>query len=207
MTYLGYPVLDWVVAIDSVDYTVQNKYNIIGELYQKREINIQHHNYSLLQYKFSFDNRQQRWEFANFFKWCKGKHKRFFIPSFKNDFKLLYPVPQGEFLLTCKKSYEVVAFLEHQQFIYLEGEPRLYRIVDVSEGFDDNLGIATTAIRVNASFDRDLEPECTILQNCYFGRWNTDTLTFDMDDIYNSTASLEFREASKEEIDLEFQWQ
>ena len=206
MTYEGYPVLDWVVAIDSVDYTVQNKYNIIGELYQKREINIQHHNYSLLQYKFSFDNRQQRWEFADFFKWCKGKHERFFIPSFKNDFKLLYPVPQGEFLLTCKKSYEVVAFNEHQQFIYLEGEPRLYKIIEVSEGFDDTLGVATTVIRVNASFERDLEPECTILQNCYFGRWNTDTLTFDMDDIYNSTASLEFREASKEEIDLEFPW-
>lgn len=207
MTYFGYEVLDWVVPVDSIDLTVKNKYNVIGEVYQKREVNIQHHNYSLLRYQFSFDNREQRWVFANFFKAMKGKNGRFFIPSFKNDYKLLYPVAQGEFLLTCKKSYEVVAFDEHQQFIYLEGEPRLYKIIEVTEGFDDNLGLPTTIIKVNASFDRDLEPECTILQNCYFGRWNTDTLTFDMDDIYNSTASLEFREASKEEIDEEFPWQ
>ncbi len=207
MTYAGYEVLDWVTAIDSVDLSVENKYNIIGDIYQQRRINIQHGNYSVLKYKFAFDNRKERWEFSNFFKFCKGKHQQFFIPSFKNDYKLVYPVPQGEFLLTIKKSYEIVAFNEHQQFLYLEGEPQLYKIVEAVEGFDDQLGIPTTVIRVNASFSRDLIPECDILQNCYFGRWNTDTLTYDMDDIYNSTASLEFREASKEEIEELFPWQ
>jgi len=207
MTYEGFEVLDWVEPIDTVNLTIQNKYNIIGDIYQKREMHIQHGNYSKLQYKFSFDNRQERWEFANFFKYCKGKHQRFFIPSFKNDYKLLYRVPKGEFELVCKKSYEVVAFTEHLQFIYLEGEPRLYKILEVTEGFDDVLGVPITTIRVNASFERDLEPECTILQNCYFGRWDTDTLTYELDDIYNSTASLPFREASKEEIAETFTWE
>jgi hypothetical protein len=207
MIYEGFDVLDWVTPIDSINLTVQNKYNIIGDIYQQREMNIQYGNYSLLRYKFAFDNRNQRWEFAEFFKKCKGKHVRFFIPSFKNDFKLLKTVPQGEYELVCKKSYEVRAFTEHLQFIYLEGEPQLFKILEVTEGFDDVLGEAITIVRVNASFSRDLEPGCTILQNCYFGRWNTDTLTFDLDDITNSTATLDFREASKEEIEETFQWE
>ena len=207
MIYEGFPVLDWVVPIDSVNLSIQNKYNMIGEIYQKRELHIQYDNFSVLKYTFAFDNRKERWRFSNFFKSCLGKHKRFFIPSFKNDFKLLYPVPQGEFILVCKKNYETAAFIEHLQFIYLEGEPRLYKILEVTEGFDDTLGLPITTLRVNASFDRDLDPECTILQNCYFGRWGTDTLTYDLDDIYNSTASLEFREASKEEIKATFTWE
>ena len=207
MTYEGFEVLDWVTPVDTVNLTIENKYNIIGDIHQQRLLNIQHGNYSKLRYKFSFDNRKERWAFAGFFKHCKGKHQRFFIPSFKNDYKLLYPVSKGEFILTVKKSYEVVAFTEHFQFIYLEGAAKLYKILAVSEGFDDVLGVPITTIRVNASFERDLEPECTILQNCYFGRWDTDTLTFDLDDIYNSTASMEFREASKEEIKETFIWE
>lgn len=207
MTYEGFEVLDWVVPIDSINLSIENKYNIIGDIHQQRLLNVQYGNYSNLKYTFSFDTRAERWRFAGFFKYCLGKHQRFFIPSFKNDYKLLYPVPKGEFILTIKKSYEIVAFTEHLQFIYLEGEPRLYKILEVTEGFDDILGVPITTLRVNASFDRDLEPECTILQNCYFGRWDTDTLTFDMDDIYNSTASLPFREASKEEIEGTFTWQ
>ena len=207
MTYSGYPVLDWVVPVESVNLTISNKYNIIGEVYQKRILHEQHKNYSVLDYKFTFDNRQARWEFAEFFKWCKGRHERFFIPSFKNDYKLLYPVAQGDYTLIVKKSYEVVAFNEHQQFIYLQGEPILFKIIEVTEGYDDVLHLPITIIRVNASFSRDLIPECDILQNCYFGRWDTDTLSFDLDDIYNSTASLKFREASKEEITELFPWQ
>jgi len=207
MTYEGYEVLDWVAAIDSVNLSIENKYNIIGDIYQQRRINIQHGNYSVLKYKFAFDSRKKRWEFSNFFKFCKGKHQQFFIPSFKNDYKLIYPVPQGEFNLTIKKSYEVVAFNEHQQFLYLEGEAQLFKIIEAVEGYDDQLNIPVTVIKVNASFSRDLIPECDILQNCYFGRWNTDTLTYDMDDIHNSTVSLEFREASKEEIEELFPWQ
>jgi len=207
LIFEGYEVLDWVTAVDSIDLSIENKYNIIGEVYQQREVNIQHGNYSVLKYKFSFDNKEERWNFSNFFKECKGKHKQFFIPSFKNDYKLLYPVTQGEVFITIKKSYEIVAFLEHQQFIYLEGEPQLFKIIEAYEEYDDQLHLPITTLKLNASFSRDLVPECDILQNCYFGRWNTDTLTYDMDDIYNSTASLEFREASKEEIEELFPWQ
>ena len=202
MTYLGYPVLDWADAVDSINLSLKSKYNIIGDIWQKRELNVQHNPYTLLKYTFFQDNNSERKELRDFFVDRQGKHKRFWIRSFKNDLKMLRDTQVGENILYCEQGYDVIALNQQRQFLYIVGHGTLYEVMDITEGYDSELDIETISVQISPGAPFLLEKGCTLVEFCYFGRFDSDTLSFDYNDIWTSTVSLPFREVSDSEMEL-----
>lgn len=200
MTYQGYEVLDFPVAVDSINLTLKSKFNIIGDLWQARSLNVQHNPYNIIKFTFWQDDNAQRKEIRDFFIARKGKHERFFVRSYKKDLRLLYDVANGDNLLTCAQGHDLQAFLAHSQYLFIEGHGTLYEILEVSEGYDYDLDDQVVVIKITPGAPFLLEKDCTLLEYAYFGRWDTDTLSFDFHDIWGSGASLTFREASDVEI-------
>ena len=202
MTFKGYEVLDWPEAVDTVGLDLKSKYNIIGDIWQNRQVNVQHNPYTNLKFTFFQDNNAERKLLRDFFIARKGKHERFWIRSFKNDLKLLNATEEGSNILYCEQGYDLEAFLAHKQFLYIEGHGTLYEILTVSEGYDEARDIPVVAFTVTPEAPFKLEAGCTIVEFAYFGRFDTDTLAFDYNDIWTSTVSITFREASDKEIEL-----
>ena len=202
MTYLGYEVLDWPVAVDSINLTLKSKYNVIGDIWQNRQLNVQQNPYSLFKFTFFQDDNTQRKQLRDFFKARQGKHERFWVRSYKNDLKLLKDVAEGDSVLYCSQGYDLRALESHRQFLYIEGHGTVYEITSIVEGWDEELSMQTAAVTINLPAPFLLEKGCTLLEFCYFGRFDTDTLSFDYNDIWTSSAALSFREASDVEIGL-----
>ncbi len=196
MTFKGYEVLDWPVAVDTVDLTLTSKYNVIGDIWQKRQLHVQHEPYTLLQFTFFQDNAEQRYQLREFFKARKGRHEHFWVRSYKNDLKLLLDVTAGGTDLYCEQGYDLKAYLERELFIYIPGHGTIYTVLDISDGWDHSLDIPVSVIKISPPAPFLLEKYCTILEFCYFGRFDTDTLAFAYTDIWTSTATVPFREAA-----------
>ena len=98
------------------------------------------------------------------------------------------------------QGYDKKAFDINAKFLYIVGHDVPYTILSMVEGYDPELDIETVAVELNRSVDYICEDGCTLIEFLYFGRLDTDTLTFEYNDIITSTASLSFREASDAEI-------
>ncbi len=200
MTYLGYPIVDWEVAINSVSLSLKAKTNIIGQIYQNRRLNVQQNPYALLKFTFKQDNNMERQQLRDFFIDRQGKNKQFFIRSYKNDLKLLYDTPVSSNILNVMQGYDKKAFEINGRFLYIVGHSSPYQIIGVTEGYDNILDIETVNIELDRHVEFLCEKECTLIEYLYFGRFDSDTLTFDYNDIITSSASITFREASDVEI-------
>lgn len=200
MTYLGYPVLDWAVAIDSVSLSVRAKTNIIGKVYQNRRINVQQKPYSYLKFTFKQDDNEERKQLRDFFIQLKGRLSSFFVRSYKNDLKLIKDAAVNDNVLYVRQGYDENAVDIHTQYLYMEGHPTPYKIEGMAAGYDPELDIETVAVTISPPLPIALEKSCAVMEFMYFGRFDSDTLTFDYDDIKLSTSSLSFREASDAEI-------
>ena len=201
MTFAGYLVLDWPEAVDSVTLTLKSKYNIIGDVWQKRELNVQHNPYTLLKFTFFQDNNEQRKQLRDFFAEIKGRHGRFWMRSYKNDLKLLKDVAFGDSILYCDNGFDLNALQEHKQFLYIVGHGTLYDIISIEEVYDNDLQQIVAAVHISPAAPFLLEKGCTLLEFAYLGRFDSDTLSFDFNDIWTSTASLPFREVSDKEME------
>ena len=200
MTYLGYEVLDWIVPIDSISLSIKAKVNVIGEIYQNREINVQQNPYSFFNFTYKQDSNVERKELRDFFIARMGKHEEFFIRSHKNDLKLLYDVDVDYNTLIVSQGYDKIAFDINAKFLYIVGHDVPYNILSMVEGYDEILDEEVVSVQLDRNIDYYSEKGCTLIEFLYFGRWDTDTLTFDFNDIITSTASMPFREASDVEI-------
>lgn len=201
MTYLGYPVMDWAVAIDSVSLSIKAKTNVIGEIFQNRRINVQQNPYSFFNFTFKQDDNAERKELRDFFITLKGKNSQFFIRSYKNDLKLLIDAPYDTNILYIAQGYDKIAFDINAKFLYIVGHALPYKILSMVEGYDEELDRETVAVALDRTLEALCEKGCTLIEYLYFGRFDTDTLTFDFDDIITSKATLPFREASDVEIE------
>ena len=204
MTYKGFDILNWVVPIDTASLEIDNKVNIIGDYHQNRAIHIQYGTHAKVKFNISLDGATARYNYKEFFKDKKGKHGRFFLPSFKKDYHLMEDITSGSFSVRVSRAEDFTALNTHPQFIYVQRTETVHRVDSVEESFDDTLGAPISILNLREAIPDSVPKDCGIIENCYFGRYGSDTLTFDLYDITYSTASLEFVEVSKEEIIKEF---
>ena len=193
-TYRSYPVFpDSNLPDNEIQYSVISDLNAIGKSFNKELTHFNELGRFKMQMKFFCKSHQERAALRDFFYSVQGKYKPFWIRTFKHQFDLLETTSAGERTIRVRPTNDaLVNSYIKETHIYVPKQDAAYEILAVSSGFDDNNN-PYTELTLKDPLGGTLEP-CDTMERFLFGRFDTDTITFNFDDIRYSTTDLTFIE-------------
>jgi len=196
MKYHGYYLFDALRPVSSTDISFKADYSRIGKFYQKQQkhINIEHT--ATLKYNFECINTNERGDLLNHFNGVYGSHDKFLMRSYKTDFILKEPAVTDDTSITVEFSKEYYQFQFHAFLIYIEGHSKIYKVIGIGENDPTK-----TVLYLDSGLSNNIEA-CKTIEICYLGRWDSDALSFDHDDILYSTTAIGFQEVSQAEFEI-----
>jgi hypothetical protein len=179
---------------DSVDVQLRNEYNIIGELYQNRVLNKLKKPGRTFKVTLKQDNVYDRLTVKYWFVSTRGKYKSFLFPSNASDFILKSLPEAGDLYITILKNFSTIAHEYTQRLIYipeLQFITPVYSVEPILEG-----GIEYEKLVIPDAIPSDVG-SCNI-QLMFLCRLDTDTLSFELEDINFSSCDFTIKELSND---------
>jgi hypothetical protein len=194
--YKGYELFDVLEPVGTSNLSNKNNINIIGKDYQRQNIHMNTEYLTVLDFTFECVSLEERFNLLQWFSTYKGAAGKFLMRSYKQDFMLAGNASAGDTSLSVKYTGDEDAFYYHEFLLYIEGHSKIYKVSGVNDNQDGN----STILHLTEGLTHDVKVNCPGIQICYLGRLENDTLTFDLDDINYSTATLKFMEVSSKEF-------
>ena len=196
MDYNGISMFGALTPVGSTNISFKADYSRIGKFYQKQQkhINIEHR--ANIKYTFECINTHERFELLSAFSRAYGSHDKFLMRSYKTDFILKEPAVTDDTSITVEFSKEYYQFQFHAFLIYIEGHSKIYKVIGVGENDPTK-----TVLYLDSGLSNNIEA-CKTIEICYLGRWDSDALSFDHDDILYSTTAIGFQEVSQAEFEI-----
>lgn len=185
--FYGYTLFPFTVY-DQVTEDLKKDYTIIGNSNQKQQIVSNSEPYKTFQVTLKQDNVQERVYLKNWFASVQGKVKPFMFNSRKAEFTVVQPLSAGSTSILVKKSYSTIAYSYVKKVLYFPSIQFATQVVSVGEVQDPELG-ACDELFLADPIAADAG-SCGDINFLYFCRLNTDTLTFELEDINFSSVRL-----------------
>jgi hypothetical protein len=193
-TYNGYKVWHKEPARD-ISFSFTEPYKLLGSEFNKRAPYCLSKGTLSLTLEYDQLNVEERKEFIDLFKITKGKLNNFFLRTYICDLLVLETVPDTETTIVVRNTNLSRRYLSSVTgtYLYTPGAYRLPKIIDVvPSSYDPTRELIT----VDVSFGTTVNAG-DYLEYVYFGRLDTDTLSFKMVDIDYSTSSFKFKTVVK----------
>ncbi|MFV0480533.1 MAG: hypothetical protein ACK5LP_00985 [Campylobacteraceae bacterium] len=117
MTYLGYEIFTKDPLIEAQSSSINNEYILIGKDYKKQSKYVYQPTQRGFVWNFFLKDSADKANLRNFFISHFGRYRAFWLPSFKNDFEIIFQTTQNSF--TCKKAFRAEGFFNQKRHIYI----------------------------------------------------------------------------------------
>jgi len=192
--YRTFPVMPYDnLPQNRITYSVISDLNSVGKSYNKQLTHYNELGRFQLKFQFFCKSHEERAVLRDFFYTMQGKYKAFWTRTFKHQFDVLETTPAGTRNVRVRPTNDsLVNGFVKETHIYIPKQDIAYEILAVSSGFDNN-NRPYTELTLKDPLGGTLNP-CDTVERFLFGRFDTDTISFNFDDIRYSTTTLTFME-------------
>jgi hypothetical protein len=175
---------------DSVSEVLDHKYVVAGEEFQKQYRISDKNPYKKFSVTLKQDDVYDRLALKSWFSTLKGKYKSFLFPSFIPELSIAEQPIGGENFLVIKNSFAAMALNQVTKILYLPDYNYFGVITSCESKVNETYGTCDVIVLDTPLPDGLSTSSCLNAQFLYFCRLDTDTISFDLDDINKSSVKL-----------------
>jgi hypothetical protein len=174
---------------DSVNETINAYYDINGQIYQKQQIVTNANPAKSFEVILKQNTVQDRVLVLNWFTSVQGKYRTFLFNARNNAFTFDDIPVSGTNYILIKKSYTATTYTFVNKILYFPEIGFASQVLSVEEYINSN-NESCEKLNLVDIIPTSFTSSCPEVNFLYYCRLNTDTLTFDLDDINFSSVKL-----------------
>jgi hypothetical protein len=178
---------------DNVNETINAYYTVNGQIYQKQQIVTNAEPSKAFEIILKQDTVKDRVLVRNWFTSMQGKYHTFLFNARNNAFTLDATPTIGTSYISIKKSYATIVYSYVNKILYFPEINFISKIVSVEEYVNSN-NESCEKLNLMDTIPTKFNSSCPEINFLYYCRLNTDTLTFELEDINFSSVKLSLME-------------
>jgi len=200
MTYLNFPVFPYnIKPLNTIQQTISHDRKFIGKQWQHEYYFYLKSEQITMNLLFNFETYEELNTLKQFFFNTKGKVGKFWLPTWNNDLIPLLDAYQDTNSIIVEQKYlDVFKEIHRPMVLYFPNHNFVTFATNIVDTYNSQLGHTVNQITLNDNLPFSLQKSgCTPIQFLFFGRFNTDIISFEFIDLFRGQCSLSFKEATR----------
>jgi len=200
MTYLNFQIFPYnIKPLNSIQQAITHDRNFIGKQWQHEFYFYLKTETITMNLNFNFETYDELNILKQFFFNTKGRVGKFWLPTWNNDLTPLLDAKKDTNILIVEQNYlDVFKEIHRPMVLYFPNHDFVTFVTDIQDTYNVTLDHYVNQITLNDNLPFDFKKDCNDpIQFLFFGRFNTDTISFEFIDLFRGQCSVSFKEATR----------